>query len=304
MRDSSIFRVISCLKTRGIGFTILHAESSRVLKKSLLDFIGYSEPLCLYGITLIKNLVPSVVYRELELWMKSPDGITSFVPYLFGNETDEINQVLNANFIKNHSLNNRYSLNAYASEASLLSGRVILAASGPSLDHSIDELKDLQSKGYLIVSSGSSLGTLIRNGITPNYAVFLEMSSLTYDSLELIAEGHDLSSITAVMSNTVDPRLLTLFQKCITFLRPRSAGRFIFDEIGGTLIQSGPQVANAALEFLLAVGVRSFLLFGCDFSSRTANTHGQSRHWARIPVKWLYLYQVLQAPLSIPVPIF
>ena len=72
----------------------------------------------------------------------------------------------------------------------------ILTASGPSLDQYLDLIKSYQQKSSLFVQA-APLVQFLKAGINPSAVVLLEMSSVYYDLLDLIAEGFDLSQIYA-----------------------------------------------------------------------------------------------------------
>ena len=106
---------------------------------------------------------------------------------------------------------------------------VILTASGPSLDDEISFLRDHSSAA--IVAAGSSVGTLLRNGIQPTAVVLLEMASVVYyDLLQLIVEGYDLSNIILIGSLSIDPRIKKLFKSFVAFSRPSMATATLLDD--------------------------------------------------------------------------
>ena len=84
------------------------------------------------------------------------------------------------------------------------------------------------------------------------FVVYNEMGSNVFEDItELLTEGFDLSEITLVCPTTIDPRVPNLFSKSIFFTRPHSASVLLKAEFNhSSLIHSGPQAANAALDFL------------------------------------------------------
>ncbi len=290
------------LRNNNIGFTSVFSSDPAEAKAAIESLICFQSPLILYGFKVIKSPVPSPFFANLESWLNSSFGMTAYVPYFLGNETDEINQSLHA--IITHS---KYSLKRNVIQGystNILTGAVVVTASGPSLDHQLEDIRYISSNNGTVIASGSSLGTLMRSGIIPNYAVFLEMSSQVYkDILELVVDGYSLSSITAVLSLSVDPRIPALFDKFITFQRPQINTLSLFpSEASSALIQSGPQVVNAALEFALSMGARHFILMGCDFSSpsrsllRSDNAIGQSSREMNVPHRGLSGKTVYSSP--------
>ena len=85
----------------------------------------------------------------------------------------------------------------------------------PALDVEINQLKQYicdDVNDIFICAAGSSLGTLLRNSLTPQFVVYNEMGSNVFEDItELLTEGFDLSEITLVCPTTIDPRVPNLF---------------------------------------------------------------------------------------------
>ena len=118
-----------------------------------------------------------------------------------------------------------------------------------------------------VVSAGSAIGALLRNGISPDYAVLLEMSSDVFrDMCLLVGEGYDLSEITLIASVTIDPRIASLFGSFVTYQRPVSTASLFFDdETKSALPYAGPQALNAAFEVCLFSDPKSITLLELIF---------------------------------------
>ena len=216
-----------------------------------------------FGFYLITSPPPSAILESVNQWFKSQEGMAEFLKGLLGQETDEVNQSIHS--IYNDRLHtNREILGVSKHQF----GDVVIVASGPSLDHNIEVLKSLPDSVTLI-SAGSAIGALLRNGIQPEYAVLLEQSSDVFrDMCELIAEGFDLSEITLIASVTIDPRIASLFKTFITYQRPVSTALLFFDqEHESALPYAGPQALNAAFEVSLFFNAKSITLVGADLSS-------------------------------------
>ena len=203
--------------------------------------------------------------------MESSDGFLELVKGYLGNDTDEFNQVIHSLYSSCQSIDRKDQL-----LIEQLQPRedlsAVLCASGPSLDNHLEQLKDNQDM-LIILASGSSVGSLLRAGVKPYGVILLEMSSIVYqDLLDLISEGYKLSSIVAFVSSTVDPRIAALFSRCVVFHRPLSSAFCLYpNEESSSLPQAGPQAANAGIEVALSLGIRNFLLLGCDFGTSNKN---------------------------------
>ena len=110
---------------------------------------------------------------------------------------------------------------------------VVLAASGPSLDAYLPWLYEHQNSINL-VASGSALGALLRAGIRPSLAVFLERDAGVYSDLcDLMVEGHTFEGITVYKQHDrskIHMPFLRLF-----FYRPIASASVLF-----LMIKSNP----------------------------------------------------------------
>lgn len=252
-------------KQKGMGLQLVFDRDTAVLQQRLREqFVGL-QPTALHGVAMLRSPIDSPSLKLIETWLRSPEGLTQAVAGGLGGEVDELNQLLEAT-VTACQVPSRPLL---APQADREQQPVVLVASGPSLDEALPWLQHHQND-LQIVASGSSLGVLMRNGIRPAAAVFLERSSTVHDTdlMELIQEGVDLSGVPLMGSMTLDPRIHHHFGPVAWFHRPLSTTLALFpDEAPSKLLQSGPQSANAALEALLHLGHRRVLLIGCDFSA-------------------------------------
>ena len=261
-------------KLARVGLQIIFESDAECLKAKIREELVAKQPTALFGMLLLRSPIENLQLNLIQSWMRSEDGLLQAVVGGLGSETDELNQVLQGIV----TACQRPVRQLVAPQLHRKDKPAVIVASGPSLEDALPWLRDHQ-ESLQIVASGSSLGVLVRNHIKPACAVFLERSSTVYenDILELKEEGHDLSSIPLIGSMTLDPRIHQLFDPVAFFHRPLSATLTLFpDEAGSKLLQSGPQSANAALEALLHLGHRRFLLIGCDFGAAT-RSHPRAR---------------------------
>ena len=261
--DLSVLVALS--RENNSSIQILLEEDPDKLKLMLADYASHLQPAVTFGSRIIKTLAFNPVLDDIKTWLLSKEGLTQDVRGSLGGEVDEVNQLLQS--IINFSLNPSRKLIANKFEASL--SPVILTGSGPSLDKYLPWLKE-HSEHIQIVSAGSSLGTLLRNGIVPSAAVFLERQSVVYekDILELVHENLALDQVTLIASMTIDPRISSLFGETVWFHRPASTAVAAFPgEISSCLVQGAPQSTNAALEAILRLGFKNIFTIGCDFGA-------------------------------------
>lgn len=278
--------IISACKANGISLHfVIERDFDRIIEMVKYE-LACNMFVALFGLNIIMSPPASALLEAVVQWLKSPQGLAEFFKGMMGQETDEVNQSLHAIYNSKSHLN-RKILNFNEKEIE----NVVVVASGPSLDTSIEDLRSI-SNDVTIISAGSAIGALLRNGIKFKYAVLLEMSSDVFrDMCQLIAEGFDLSSITLIASITIDPRIASLFGKFITFQRPVSTTAVFFEkEEDSTLPYAGPQAVNAAFEVSWAMNPKSITLLGCDLSSpdnkrlRSSNAVGLSPRDFDIPM--------------------
>ncbi len=277
------------LKSKGFGFHFIYEENYANLRKRILERLTNSLLISLHGMQILRS--PNIRSELLSLrsWLHSPDELPSAVTGILGFTTDELNQSINTLSSLKVAKDGVINLIDYSSRIDQKLP-IVIVASGPSLDDSIEVLSKIQNN-VIVVSCGSSLGSLIRAGIKVDYTVILERNAETYYSLiELVKEYPEIQKISLLSSVTVDPRIPGLFQKTIFFSRPYSVTTAIFPFLKKSILPiAGPQVVNAALEIFLILKAKSIVLLGCDLSSskqkqsRSINSYGLEVRKLSIP---------------------
>lgn len=143
-----------------------------------------------------------------------------------------------------------------------LSVPVFLVGSGPSLDTALPVIKANLDRA-VIVSCGTTLSLLLKNGITPHVQVEIENLPLVYDLMATLAVTYDLSPIHLIASTTVDPRVPALFGDVTFFVREGGCARQVVQSVA-MLPLAEPNVVNAAFASLSILGGREYFLFGLD----------------------------------------
>ena len=150
---------------------------------------------------------------------------------------------------------------------------VFIVGSGPSLDDDIEVIKANQDRA-VIISCGTASRVLLANGIQPDFQMLLENGAAPYRALEAVKDEFGFGDAVLIGSNTVDPRVRTLFDKAVYYFRPALSSYALFSP--GTefsLEDSGPTVTNTGTSAALALGFREFYLFGVDLGSRNPKRH-------------------------------
>jgi len=176
-----------------------------------------------------------------------------------------------------------------------------IVGSGPSLDQSIDIIKQLQGQA-IIFSCGTGILPLLRNGIRPDYHCELENGIASYEHLKYIGEQYGLEGITLLGSSTVWPAMAELFDKRIFYFRDSvcSTGLWAPDQIG--LYGTAPTCTNLAIRAALMLCFRQLYLFGVDLGSRDAAKHHSQHAIYYRPQDWGKNFTQSQDAMAIEMP--
>lgn len=147
-----------------------------------------------------------------------------------------------------------------------------IIGAGPSLENSFDFLKKNIDKA-VVFSCGSSIGTLYREGLKPDFHVEIERTDTTYDALVLGADKEYLKSIPAIFNNPIYPEVSTLFNEKGMFLKENDAGAYLFPAKYPKLKYTNPTVVNGGLSLALHLGFKKIYLFGTDMGYKDPKKH-------------------------------
>ncbi|GGB10555.1 motility associated factor glycosyltransferase family protein [Agarivorans gilvus] len=161
---------------------------------------------------------------------------------------------------------------------------VFIVGNGPSLDHSIDVIKENIDKA-VIVSCGTSLKALYELGIKPDFHAEVEQTNATTLWISQVPDKHWLKDISLVSVCGVHPNVAALFKDCYLGMKLGEAstvayGRMnsVFDEFQG-ILYSYPTVSNCAISSLIKLGFKNLYLFGVDLGFKDVSRH-HSQHSA------------------------
>ena len=260
-------RFVSRCREIGIGFHLIMESEPLQLQESLYSYLTLSVPLALHGLLVLDSPLRHPSLEELRGWLFSQSGVGYRFLGTLGSTTDELNQLMAAAW---NALTERPARWIHPPEGgqACLDHTAVVVGSGPSLDGHLDWLAQNREQ-FSLIAAGSAIGSLLRAGIKPDAAVFLERGAGLYDDLHALAcEGHDLSAIRLIASITTDPRLRTLFGEVVLFQRPASTALALFpDRNSAALVHAGPESNNAAVDAALHLGFARLLLIGCDFAA-------------------------------------
>lgn len=140
--------------------------------------------------------------------------------------------------------------------------RIIIAASGPSLDENIEQLKRLENK-IKIFSVGSALRTLISNGIKPYMICIIDPSELVYNQIK----GFEDLDIPLCFLSTASRWAVSKYKgpKYMFY-----NGKNDNDDI---VINTGKTVAIPTIDIAVKGGAKEILLVGQDLAFINNKSH-------------------------------
>jgi hypothetical protein len=145
---------------------------------------------------------------------------------------------------------------------------IFIVGNGPSLDISIDAIKEWQGKA-IVVSCGTALQALHRHGITPDFHAEIEQNRSTFDWAVLIGDLEYLKDITLISCNGIHPDTCDLYKDVlIAFKEGESSTVSALNVLGRenftTLLNAFPTVSNFAIDLFSTIGFTSIYLIGVD----------------------------------------
>ncbi len=182
---------------------------------------------------------------------------------------------------RNYDLNSRLSNNFLSSTVHQpISLPVFICANGPSIDQSIDFIKENRDKVFLI-SCGTVLGVLCKNEIFPDVHIEIERTDGPAQAMQLWDPDCTYTKkIRLVGNNTLAPALLNRFKSVTFFLKPNDySSEMMIGLSDGDhqrflhLFFSNPTVFNGALSFAIYYQAKEIYCFGTDLGFKDTDYH-------------------------------
>ncbi|WP_165907394.1 6-hydroxymethylpterin diphosphokinase MptE-like protein [Rheinheimera sp. D18] len=159
-----------------------------------------------------------------------------------------------------------------------ISAPIFIIGNGPSLEKEITALKSIKDK-IMIISCGTALTTLYKNGITPDIHVELEKEHDTFISLKQLPPDY-LKKITLWATSDILPSIPELFNSCklhgASLFEAEILMHLKTDFKPLTLNYSFYTVTNFALDIILQRGGNNIYLVGVDYGFSLINMHHAS----------------------------
>ncbi|WP_342804678.1 6-hydroxymethylpterin diphosphokinase MptE-like protein [Alteromonas sp. M12] len=145
---------------------------------------------------------------------------------------------------------------------------IFIVGNGPSLDSSIEAIKEWQDKA-IVVSCGTALQVMYKNGIVPDFHAEIEQNRSTYDWATLIGSLDFLKKITLISCNGVHPDTCDLYKDVlIAFKEGESSTVSALHVLGEkhfeVLKHAFPTVSNFVCNIINSLGFTSVYFMGVD----------------------------------------
>ena len=209
------------------------------------------------------------------------EAVKQNYPYLYsswGNYDDECNQLNQAlhNLSDSAIMENSRPVSECMRDEphSQLSNKpVCVIGSGPSLDRNIEALHQIRDS-ITLISCGSGISVLYKQGIVPDYHCELESDyKVTVGTYAVLQREGYLDQVTLIAPIQINPYVNFFFKKTLFFNRDSGAVSGIFKDRYPVLDCCSPTCTNLGLSFAIYMKANCIVLMGMDFGFRELEKH-------------------------------
>ena len=237
-------------------------------------------------INLAIENIPKIIHRMYQGWGFYEDELISIAHTLHNIKTDSF-------LIKLKELIDRSNINYPPA---------FIIGNGPSLDNDIEFIKKNQNK-FILFSCGSTLKSLYKHGIIPDFHVEIERTKDVYDWLININDLTYIKKIRLLGINNLYPPSIKLFKEFIWGGKFNDAGQKLIyktfnDKSPETIVNCNPTVTNGALSLATTLGFDEIYLFGVDMAFKDPKYH-HSKNSAYFEKEGTFFKEEIRADLSV-----
>lgn len=154
---------------------------------------------------------------------------------------------------------------------------VFIVGNGPSLDSTIDAIKSFKDKA-IVVSCGTALMPLYKNGIVPDFHAEIEQNRSTFDWSCRVNDFAFLKQVDLLSCNGIHPDTCKLFRNTyIAFKEGESSTvsslKLLGEKNYEELQFAYPTVSNFAINLFTLMGFQQLYLFGVDLGFAEQDKH-------------------------------
>lgn len=173
---------------------------------------------------------------------------------------------------------------------------VFVVGNGPSLDGLLPLLHE-QKDNVIVISCGTALQALHKNGIVPDFHAEVEQNRTTFDWSTRIEDPEYLKKIRLISCNGLHPDTISLYKDSyIAFKTGEAAslmmGSLFPENTFAGLKTSYPTVSNFVVNLICEIGFKEVYMLGVDMGFIDINHHhSKSSGYYKPNGKELYSYQ-------------
>lgn len=205
-------------------------------------------------------------HRSNERLIKVFEGVRDRLPVInanwdnFDRQVDHLNQQL-------HNLERHLPI-VSPQQCQVVERPIVIVGSGPSLDNRIESIKAHRSS-IVLMSAGTGLRALLRNGVEPDFHVELDSDFIIYDIISNSGLRPD-NNIVLFAKSTVNPLVTDLFAETFLFYSAEN-NDYRFWHLTGAFSGASPTCTNSALSLATTLGFRNIFLAGSDYGFVSEN---------------------------------
>ncbi len=199
---------------------------------------------------------------------KLADSVMKDIPSFlagWGNYDDEVRRLNNSL----HNLSQNFDV-LVPNAVQAKNRPVLVCGSGPSIDIRINDIK-LCREEVILVSAGTGIRALLKNGLTPDFHVELDPDYIIYEILSEFSEA--LDNVTLIAVEEVSPKVLSLFKNKYIFFKTENPHSYLFGMEEFCFSNCNPTCTNAALAIFHQLGFEQIYLFGSDYGFKSIGYH-------------------------------
>ncbi|WP_419813314.1 motility associated factor glycosyltransferase family protein [Bacterioplanoides sp.] len=140
----------------------------------------------------------------------------------------------------------------------------VIVGGGPSLDSRINEIIENREK-ITLISCGTAVHTLIKEGLVPDIQVEIESHMLTYEHLVSI-ENKDFHNNTLLVGAVqLPPNVFDIFKNKVYFFKDSTPLADAFIDNNEVVVFTTPTCTNTGVAIASKLGFSRIMLYGMDF---------------------------------------
>ena len=143
--------------------------------------------------------------------------------------------------------------------------RMALVGAGPSLDESIEVLKQHRDD-FIICACGTAITPLVKENIVPDFHVLIERN-LDYQTMMDLSAGKGYEGITSIKLNVVEPGLDNLYDDTLLIQKYNDPASALLNKDFPLTKNVNPTVTNCAIAVASELKASEVYLFGIDYGT-------------------------------------